>query len=106
MKTFNQHNQYNILIEDITSKVRKLRKLSPADKKKVIDFFKRNNQLEKEIDWDNKNLTITDFQVVFHTPTKSKTNKAVKKKGIPVFVKELTILMLPICLKIIMLIFQ
>ena len=82
MKTFNQHNQYNILLEDITSKVRKLRKLSPADKKKVIDFFKKNNQLEKEIDWDNKNLTITDFQAVFHTPTKSKTNKSVKKKGI------------------------
>jgi hypothetical protein len=75
MKTFNQYNQYSILIEDITSKVRKLRKLSPKDKKKVIDFFKRNNQLEKEIDWDNKDLTITDFQYIFNTPSKSKMKK-------------------------------
>jgi hypothetical protein len=79
MKSFTQHT---LIIEDIRSKVRKLKNLSPEEKKKVIDFFKKNNQLEKEIDWNNKNLTITDFQYVFHTPTKAKIKKSVKKKGI------------------------
>jgi hypothetical protein len=79
MKSF---NQYSILLEDIRSKVKKLRKLSPEDKKRVIDFFKQNRHLEDKIDWNNKNLTITDFQVVFHTPTKAKIKKAVKKRGI------------------------
>jgi len=73
---------YNIIIEDVKSKINKLRKLNRDEKKQLIDFFKKNPHKEEEIDWNNKKLNITDFQYIIHSPSKSKTKKLIKKKGI------------------------
>jgi hypothetical protein len=78
MKSFKLH----ILVEDVRSKVNKLKNLNRAEKKRLSSFFKSNPHLESEIDWNDKNLDITDFQVVLHIPSKSKTKKKIKKEGI------------------------
>jgi len=79
MKTF---KVYSLISEDIKSKLRKFKKLSPQDRKRLADFFSRNNQLEKDVDWDKTDMDITDFQYILHTPSKTKVKKRVKKEGI------------------------
>ena len=77
MNSFTTH-----LKEDKTSAVNKMRNLSRHDKKRIIKFFKKNSTRENEIDWNDKSLDITDFQLVLHSRSKTKVKKDVKSKGI------------------------
>jgi hypothetical protein len=78
------------LLEDKSNVINKLKKLSSAEKKKLIAIFKEKPHLEDlkdkrgrpVIDWNNKNLTFNDFLNVISYRSSSEIKKAVKEKGI------------------------
>lgn len=81
MNSFKIH----LINEDINSKLRKLKKLSTKERKKLLDFFKDNPHLqgaEGNISWNDKTLTYNDFTDVIEMGTLSKIKRNVKNFGL------------------------
>ena len=75
MKTFEEIYQ---LRENKDHLIMKLSRLTNQEKDKVIAFFKNHPNLENKIDWNDKNLKISDFELLMKQAEKSRGN--VKKQ--------------------------
>ena len=63
--------------------IKKIPSLSDEQKQEVIDFFRKYNQKEREINWSNwRNLTFSDFEKVMKLPSKRGLRQKVKTEGI------------------------
>ena len=76
-----KYSKFFKMLEKKDHLIKKLSSLTDEQKQQAIDFFNKHPNYESEIDWNRKDLSWEDFEVVINKSrnTKSQIKKAVKK---------------------------